>query len=121
MTQGRSIPPEVWAIIVMALITLFCVLAFGDTETADVTIAKASWYSRESCRREGTGGKDIRTASGERLDDNALTCAVWGPKFGTMLKVTNLENGKSIVVRCNDRGPGRRGIIRVKIEIVEGK
>lgn len=68
---------------------------------------KASWYSRESCAREGTGGKDIRMANNRPLDDNALTCAIWGPKFGTKLKVTNLDNNQSVVVTVTDRGPGR--------------
>jgi len=49
---------------------------------------------------------EARTASGERLDDNAMTCAHPTLPFGTMLKVS--YNGKSIVVRVNDRGPANR-------------
>lgn len=45
------------------------------------------------------------TASGETYDMYALTCAHKTLPFGTMLQVTNLENGASVVVRVNDRGP----------------
>jgi rare lipoprotein A len=64
----------------------------------------SSWYSRAECitRRN----PEARTASGERLDDNAMTCAHPTLPFGTMLKVS--YNGKSIVVRVNDRGPASR-------------
>lgn len=45
------------------------------------------------------------TASGEKYDKGALTAAHKTLPFGTMVKVTNLENNKSVVVRVNDRGP----------------
>ena len=45
------------------------------------------------------------TASGEKYDKGALTAAHRTLPFGTMVKVTNLENNKSVVVRVNDRGP----------------
>ena len=55
-----------------------------------------------------------RTASGERFDMNALTAAHRTYPFGTRVRVTNLENGRDVVVRINDRGPfGRRRIIDV--------
>lgn len=44
-------------------------------------------------------------ASGEKYDKRALTAAHRTLPFGTMVKVTNLENNKSVVVRVNDRGP----------------
>jgi rare lipoprotein A len=46
-----------------------------------------------------------RTANGEVFDPGALTSAHRSYPFGTMLKVTNPENGKSVRVRINDRGP----------------
>ena len=46
-----------------------------------------------------------RTASGERFDPRALTCAHRSLPLGTMLRVTNLANGRSVIVRVNDRGP----------------
>lgn len=45
------------------------------------------------------------TASGELFDMNALTAAHKTLPFGTMLEITNLENGKRVTVRVNDRGP----------------
>lgn len=46
-----------------------------------------------------------RTASGERYNADALTMAHKSLPFGTLVKVTNVKNGKSVVVRVNDRGP----------------
>ena len=62
---------------------------------------KASYYA---ARHHGR-----RTASGERLNNNALTAAHRELPFGTQVKVTNLSNNKSVVVRINDRGPHTRG------------
>jgi rare lipoprotein A len=50
-----------------------------------------------------------RTASGERWSPNALTAAHRTLPFGTMVRVTDLRNGRSVVVRINDRGPFKRG------------
>jgi rare lipoprotein A len=60
----------------------------------------ASVYSTES----GSG-----TASGQRLNPNALTAAHKSLPFGTKVRVTNHKNGKTIVVTINDRGPFVRG------------
>jgi rare lipoprotein A len=60
-------------------------------------IGKASWYGR---RFQGH-----RTASGEAFDLNMLTCAHRTLPIGTLLRVTNLSNRRSIMVRVNDRGP----------------
>lgn len=46
-----------------------------------------------------------RTANGEIFDTSQLTAAHKTLPFGTLVKVTNVKNGKSIVVRINDRGP----------------
>ena len=55
---------------------------------------RASWYSLTSM-----------TASGERCDPSKLTAAHPSLPFGTKVKVENPKNGKSVVVRINDRGP----------------
>lgn len=47
----------------------------------------------------------LKTASGERFDTAAMTCAHRYYPFGSMLKVTRLDNKKSVIVRVNDRGP----------------
>lgn len=59
---------------------------------------KASWYALHS-----------KTASGERMVPSKLTAAHRSLAFGTKLKVTNMRNGSSVVVRVNDRGPFIRG------------
>ena len=51
------------------------------------------------------------TASGERYDSRALTAAHRTLPLGTDIRVTNLENGRSVRVRINDRGPHVRGRI----------
>ncbi len=62
---------------------------------------KASWY--------GPGFHGRLTANGERYNQNAMTAAHKYLKFGTRVKVTNLHNGRSVVVRINDRGPFVKG------------
>jgi len=51
------------------------------------------------------------TASGEKYDKNALTCSHKSLAFGTKLRVTRLDNKKSVVVRVNDRGPFIEGYV----------
>lgn len=63
----------------------------------------ASWYGRDFHGR--------RTASGERFDMHDLTAAHRTLPFGTRVRVTNLENGSSVKVRINDRGPFVEGRI----------
>lgn len=52
-----------------------------------------------------------RTASGERFDQQQLTAAHRSLPFGTRVRVTNLNNDKSVIVRINDRGPYARSRI----------
>ena len=92
-------------------------------------IGVASWYG---ARYHGRS-----TASGERFDMNALTAAHRTLPFGTRVRVTNLGNGRSVVVRINDRGPfvtgriidvsrsaaerlgfTRQGVARVEVRVV---
>ncbi|MCS7068403.1 MAG: septal ring lytic transglycosylase RlpA family protein [Meiothermus sp.] len=90
----------------------------------------ASWYGPRFHGR--------RTANGERFNKFHLTAAHRTLPFNTRVRVTNLQNGRSIVVRINDRGPyirgriidlsyaaarrlgmHRQGIIQVKVEILD--
>jgi len=64
---------------------------------------KASWY--------GPGFQGRLTASGERFDTNDYTAAHKTIPFGSTVRVENLENGKWLVVRINDRGPFVKGRI----------
>lgn len=88
--------------ITMPLIVFIFISAIANGKE----VGKASYYTYESCVREGTSG--VYTANGEHYDENGFTCAKWDVPFGTMLRVTNVENGKSVSVRVNDRGPSRR-------------
>jgi len=79
-----------------------------------------------------------RTASGQRYDRRRLTAAHRALPFGTRLRVTNLDNDRSVIVTVNDRGPfrrgrivdlsrraareielGREGLARVRVEVVD--
>ena len=64
---------------------------------------QASWY--------GPGFHGRLTANGERYNQNAMTAAHRHLKFGTRVRVTNLRNRRSVVVRINDRGPYAKGRI----------
>ena len=63
----------------------------------------ASWYGKDFHGKE--------TASGETYNMYDLTAAHRTLAFGSRLKVTNLDNGKDVVVRVNDRGPFTKGRI----------
>lgn len=81
------------------LSTLSCIPCCGQKHQR----GKASYYSK---RATGT-----RSASGQRIHHDSLTCAHRYYPFGTMLKVTNLKNDKSVIVEVIDRGPFGRGRI----------
>ena len=83
-------------LVILAILSLALVCA--QTQTG-----KASFYSK---RASGS-----RTSNGERLHHDSLTCAHRTYPFGTMLRVTNERNGKSVIVRVTDRGPHGRGRI----------
>lgn len=68
---------------------------------------KASWYA----------GPGAKTASGELLNHGASTGAHRSLPFGSRVRVTNKRNGRSIIVRINDRGPFIRGRI---IDLTKG-
>jgi rare lipoprotein A len=145
-TDGRSMPRRPLA---RLLIAVLCVAWAGlpvrvsasdpaglaaAIERGLVTVVQEgviSWY--------GAAFQDRPTASGERFDSDAMTMAHPTLPFGTHVKVTNLRNGRSVVVRVNDRGPFvgsriadlseaaatslgmmRRGLARARIEIVDG-
>ena len=63
---------------------------------------QASWYA------EFSPGIRPTTANMEKFDDSGMTCAMWGIPFNTVLEVTNVRNGRSVLVRVNDRGPAKR-------------
>lgn len=72
----------------------------SPASSAEPSCGRASWYALTS-----------RTASGERMDPSKLTAAHPRLRFGTRVEVINPRNGKSVVVRINDRGPFVKGRI----------
>ena len=114
---------------VLALGVLALAIPFGAA-WANVQEGTVSWY--------GAQFHDRKTASGERFDSGAFTMAHPKLPFGTMVRVTNLRNGRSVVVRVNDRGPFvgkriadlsqaaaseigmmRRGVARARIAVLD--
>lgn len=96
------------------------------TANARPQIGRAAWYGLEG----------NRTASGERMDDSRATAAHRSLPLLSYAKVTNLDNGRSVVVQINDRGPvshrfiidlspraaheiGMRGVAAVEVQPVE--
>ena len=113
---------------VILLCLYSCCCLFGSP-AAPTQTGLASYYGADFHGRQ--------TASGETFDQWKLTCAHRELPFGTRLKVTNIENNKSVIVRVNDRGPWvtgriidlsyaaakkidmiRKGVTKVKIEII---
>ena len=78
-------------------------------QLASARVGMASWY--------GPGFYGGRTASGEVLRPGTLTAAHRSLPFGTLVRVTNLNNGRTAVVRINDRGPFHGGRI---IDLAQG-
>lgn len=69
----------------------------AKASNAESSEGKVAYYGRKFAGR--------KTASGERFDPNAMTMAHKTLPFGSKVRVTNLKNNKSVVVRVNDRGP----------------
>ena len=88
---------------VILIILIAVVFSLKEAGPSSLIIkGTASWYS------QADPGILLTTANRESFDDSELTCAIWDLPFNTILKVTNLENGKSVLVRVNDRGPAIR-------------
>ena len=85
------------------IIVLSSQLSVLNSHAQDVQKGKASFYAKKFTGR--------RTASGERLHHDSLTCAHRTYPFGTLLRVTNPANGKEVIVRVTDRGPYVKGRI----------
>jgi rare lipoprotein A len=135
--------------VILASAALMTVLGFSGTQTGSAEqtpatplpaqtptkpqhhwyqIGRASWYGKLFQGRQ--------TASGENYDMNSLTCAHRSLPLGSLVRVTNLTNHRSVVVRVNDRGPvpgnrvidlsyaaahflGFSGTARVRIDLVD--
>ena len=78
--------------------------AADPIRTVSANIGRASWYGHQFRNR--------RTASGDLFDPQQLTGAHRTLPFGSRVRVTNLHNGRSVLIVINDRGPyfGNRAI-----------
>jgi rare lipoprotein A len=92
--RRRNLP--VYAPWLLLFILLFSAQAFADT---------ASYYTLESCLAEGSSGI---MANKEVMDNESLTCASWFYPFGTRLKVSSVDTGRSVVCVVTDRGPSKK-------------
>jgi len=118
---------------VASVVRIRHVAVHRDTTELHLTKAEDSSFGVASFYMEGT-----KTASGEKFDPHELTAASPSLPFGTRVRVTNVSNGRSVVVRVNDRGPfvaGRvvdvsysaaetlgmveRGTAKVKLDVVQ--
>ena len=124
----RNAPAPVFLSVGLAAACICMIAAVANAASPPQQEGLASIYGKHF------NGKS--TASGERYDSRALTAAHRTLPLGTDIRVTNLENGRSVRVRINDRGPhvgGRivdlsssaaaalgfsTGVARVKIEIL---
>ena len=91
---------------VLAAFMSVCALA---SEAAAATAQRGAKAANESCGHASWYALTSKTASGERMNPKLLTAAHRKYKVGTMLRVVNKRNGKSVIVRVNDRGPFIKG------------
>lgn len=119
------------------LAILIAVAGAQAASPADQVHQSRHWYEFGIASWYGHFFKGHATASGEPYNPNALTCAQRDLPLGSIIRVTNLRNHKSVVVRVNDRGPvpqdrvidlshaaatrlgfSERGLAPVKIELI---
>lgn len=97
------------SMMVPLLFVAACNTTAGDpTTTGSIsqdTFKPGKEYQRGTASWYGPGFHGRRTASGERFNSMEMTAAHRYLPFGTKLRVVNEENGRSVVVRVNDRGP----------------
>ena len=112
-TRGKSSccsRPISWKVAIILVLIAILIGAFMSS-CAKKTVMRpkhsaegyASWY--------GPGFHGRTTANGERYNQHAMTAAHKKLPFGTKVRVTNLDNNKTTIVRINDRGPFIRGRI----------
>lgn len=100
------------AAVAILVASLACFSAYADRSdeySGNGMDGMASWYSRKD------RGVRRTTANMEKFCDRKDTCAIWGLPYNTLVKVTNMLNGKSVVVRVNDRGPAKRYVRKGRV------
>jgi len=137
-TSGASLAGVEMRILLTALMLIVltgCATSTRDPGevggVVDVTEGLASYYGHQYHGR--------LTANGETYDENAMTAAHRTLAFGTMIRVTSKANGKTVILRVNDRGPFvdgrivdlsfqaakdldmvRAGVVKVRLEVLAG-
>lgn len=84
-------------LLIIMMISTFGIYSFNNYNADDAKTSFASFYHDKFNGR--------KTASGDLFSNSKMTAANRTLPFGTMLKVTNLRTGKSVIVEVNDRGP----------------
>lgn len=113
LTCNPTAPSRRWPAILLCVI----VLALAGCGSAPKSYPSGSPASARGHTESGMAsyyGDEFhgrKTANGERFDQNKLTAAHKQLPFGTRVRVVNRQNGKSVVVRVNDRGPFVKGRI----------
>ena len=129
--------PRGWCLVAMLMVVTLVLLwvskPAGSAAPSHVQVGLASWY--------GPGFHGDRTASGEIFDQREMVAAHRSLPLGSVVRVTNLENGRRVLLRVIDRGPyGRNyrkgtiidvsrgaarrldfvrdGLVRVRVEVV---
>jgi rare lipoprotein A len=100
---------SVWTrvIVSVSMMSFVCVdLGYGGSKNSNRDFKSVSGIASVYDRSSGK-----QTASGEQLDEHALTAAHRSFPFGTVVKVKNNRNGREALIRINDRGPFVRGRI----------
>ncbi len=121
-------------------ITLQFIFSFSATYGQQkLKVSQTQWVQVGQACIYSKGLNGTKTASGETINLNSLAAAHLKLPFGTKVKVTNMKNGKSVIVKINDRGPFSKqfiidltpaaaerigfslseGIVNVKLEVVE--
>jgi rare lipoprotein A len=98
--RGESVLLRPWLVAAVGVICLTAVPAMAADPAPQRQVGKASWYGHQHGRP---------TANGERFDRADLTAAHPTLPMNSLVRVTNLSNGRSVVLRINDRGPTTRG------------
>jgi rare lipoprotein A len=112
--RERNIAQFICYAVVVALFLAF-ILIVGECFGEELT---ASYYSIESLKKEGTYAYSHgQMANGRYFSDDKLTAAAWAYPLGTIVRVTNKLNGKSVVVEVTDRTARRFAKTRIDLSI----
>ena len=110
----------------------------ADQVAKSQTVHRQRWFQFGRASWYGHALQGLPTANGEAYDMNAMTCAHRTLPLGSLVRVTNLRNHRSLVVRVNDRGPmietrvvdlsyaaakrlgfSHRGTVKVRLDLID--